>query len=148
MHLLLCSYSREMIAAINHGPKITIKPKYTPACTRRHTLHVLHHQSHFSFWYGSTSHRHNKTLDRLKTRIILKCQKRQQSECSWSLRRTETEADGRPGRASLHTPNRATASAARPTGSSASGAYGWFIPNPGERKRGRFLQLAASRKTP
>lgn len=37
VHLLLCSYSREMIAAINHSPKITIKPKHTQACTRGHT---------------------------------------------------------------------------------------------------------------
>lgn len=40
---------------------------------RGDTLHVLCHQSHFSFCYDSTtSHRHNKTLDRLKIRIILK----------------------------------------------------------------------------
>lgn len=47
---------------------------------RGDTLHVLCHQSHFSFCYDSTtSHRHNKTLDRLKIRIILKCQKWQQT---------------------------------------------------------------------
>lgn len=47
---------------------------------REDTLHVLYHQSHFSFCYDSTtSHRHNKTLDRLKIRIILKCQKWQQT---------------------------------------------------------------------